>query len=77
MVCRADGALIGELNWTIIADQLTITVREQEQIEQGLERLRRLMREWQSYEGVVRGIRRLREDEKRIIEELTDSKKSR
>ncbi len=52
-------------------------VREHEQIEQGLQRLRRLMREWQSYEGVVRGIRRLREDEKRIVEELTDSKKAR
>ena len=59
------------------ADPLTITVREQDQIEAGLQRLRRLMREWQSYEGVVRGIRRLREDEKRIIEELTDSKKAR
>jgi len=45
--------------------------REQEQIEDGLRRLRRLMREWQSYEGVIRGFRRLKEDEARIVEELT------
>jgi len=45
--------------------------REQEQVDDGLRRLRRLMREWQSYEGVIRGFRRLREDEARIVEELT------
>jgi hypothetical protein len=39
-------------------------------IEDGLHRLRRLMREWQSYEGVVRGLRRLRAAEQRIVEEL-------
>jgi len=39
-------------------------------IEDGLRRLRRLMREWQSYEGVVRGLRRLRAAEERIVEEL-------
>jgi len=59
------------------ADPIRVAAREQERIDKGLERLRRLMREWQSYEGVVRGIRRLREDEARIVEELTHNEKKR
>ncbi|MHC4449805.1 MAG: hypothetical protein ACYS0E_06640 [Planctomycetota bacterium] len=44
-------------------------------VEDGLRRLRRLMREWQNYEGVVRGLRRLRAAEERIVEELKPREK--
>ncbi|MHC4847629.1 MAG: hypothetical protein ACYTEG_04160 [Planctomycetota bacterium] len=44
-------------------------------VENGLRRLRRLMREWQNYEGVVRGLRRLRAAEERIVEELKPREK--
>ena len=74
---RTAGKPAGADAASAIGAQVAIAMREQEQIESGLKRLRRLMREWQSYEGVVRGIRRLREDEKRIVEDLTESKKSR
>jgi len=50
-------------------------VREHDIVEGGLQRLRRLMREWQSYEGVVRGLRRLKDEESRIVDELKDDKK--
>jgi hypothetical protein len=40
-------------------------------IVDGLERLERLMREWESYEGVVGWFRNLRETEQGIIDELT------
>ncbi|MHC4940256.1 MAG: hypothetical protein ACYTHK_15025 [Planctomycetota bacterium] len=44
-------------------------------IEDGLRRMRRLMREWQNYEGVVRGLRRLKAAEQRIVEELKPKEK--
>jgi len=44
-------------------------------IEEGLGRLRRLMREWQNYEGFVRGLRRLRAMEEQIVEELKPREK--
>jgi len=45
------------------------------EISDGLQRLRRLMREWQNYEGVLRGFRRLRNKEQQIVEELKPREK--
>ena len=52
-----------------------VVLREQEAIAEGLDRLARLTREWQSYEGVVRDFKSLRETEKDVVtatEELSD-----
>ncbi|MEM8885276.1 MAG: hypothetical protein AAGD14_14505 [Planctomycetota bacterium] len=43
---------------------------DQQSVSEGLQRLRRLMREWQTYDGVVRALRRLKDDQSRIVEEL-------
>ena len=50
--------------------------REHDVVEQGLQRLRRLMREWQSYASVVRGIKRLKDDEASIVEDLKQDQKT-
>lgn len=44
--------------------------REHARVEEGLDRLARLMREWQSYEGVVRLFKSLAESERKVIEEV-------
>ena len=43
---------------------------EQQAIIEGLEKLARLMREWESYEGVVRFFKGLRDTEKSVVEDL-------
>jgi hypothetical protein len=58
------------------AAQLGLAADEHEKVEKGLRRLRRLMREWQSYDGVVRGLKRLRDDESRIVSELKEDDES-
>jgi hypothetical protein len=45
-------------------------VREHARVEEGLDRLARLVREWQSYEGVVRLFKSLAETERKVIEEV-------
>lgn len=43
---------------------------EQRTITEGLQRLRKLMRDWQSYESVVRFFKGLRDTEKGVVDEL-------
>ena len=48
--------------------------RTQLEVEKGLDRLDALMREWQTFESVVRFFKNLRQDEENIIRELKEPK---
>jgi hypothetical protein len=48
--------------------------RTQREVERGLDRLDALMREWQTFESVVRFFRNLRQIEENLVDELKESK---
>jgi hypothetical protein len=51
---------------------LGVAMIEQETVSRGLERLSRLMKEWQSYASLVRAFKALREIEKGVVEGIED-----
>jgi hypothetical protein len=53
-----------------IDELLEEAMAEQKVIHDGLERLDRLMREWLSFEGVVRFFKSLRDREEEIVDKL-------
>jgi len=67
---RALAAIRAKQDADAIRTSLDEASAEQTALSEGLERLARLMREWQSYEGVVRFFKSLREHEKGLVEEL-------
>ena len=67
---KALGRLGARLSAEDSARALDEVVSEQKIISDGLARLGRLMMEWQSYEGVVRFFKSLRDKEKGFIQEL-------